>query len=248
MLIIIGSHNNRCSRKDIKWDCRNADCFNCPIPSYPPTHSFWKKRVERGTRDGRWKFLDMVGANVSHRKSALRLSKRFPLFLHESRTRSARMQEMPYVMMHHEKNYTGNSRFYGFLRGPPGGGGEGGGLLVPVGAGTGQEVRRAGPGNRRVERHRQRTHATCMIWFVLFHFWTSLCFNSHCVVPFCPTRIARKLLVIPIISFSRLILGSQEIFTSLPGSTDELYVKLRLHVRLCRLFMIIQYAMFAIHR
>jgi len=28
--------------------------------------------------------------------------------------RSARPQETPYVMMHHEKNYTGNSRFYGF--------------------------------------------------------------------------------------------------------------------------------------
>lgn len=58
-----------------------------------------------------------------------------------------------------------------FLRGPSGGGGEGSGLLVPVGAGTGQEIRRAGSGDRRVERHRPRAHATCMIWFV--------CFISH---------------------------------------------------------------------
>lgn len=27
---------------------------------------------------------------------------------------SRNMQETPYVMMHHDKNYTGNSRFYGF--------------------------------------------------------------------------------------------------------------------------------------
>lgn len=57
-----------------------------------------------------------------------------------------------------------------FLRGPTGGGGEAGGLLVPVGAGAGQEVRRAGSGDRRMERHRPRAHATCMI---------SVCFISH---------------------------------------------------------------------
>jgi len=65
-----------------------------------------------------------------------------------------------------------------FLRGPPGGGGEGGGLLVPIGAGAGQEVRRAGPGDRRVERHRQWTHTTCTIWFVRFIFFR--------IAVFCP--------------------------------------------------------------
>lgn len=58
----------------------------------------------------------MVGAKVSpRRKFALpvrAVSKRFPLFLHESP--HVHGQEMPYVMMRHEKNYTGNSRFYGF--------------------------------------------------------------------------------------------------------------------------------------
>lgn len=58
-----------------------------------------------------------------------------------------------------------------FLCGPPGSGGEGGGLLISFGAGAGQEVRRARPGDRRMERHRPRAHATCMIWFV--------CFISH---------------------------------------------------------------------
>lgn len=53
-----------------------------------------------------------------------------------------------------------------FLCRPTGGGGEGGRLLIQIGAGTGQEVRRERPGNRGMERHRQRAHATCMIWFV----------------------------------------------------------------------------------
>lgn len=52
----------------------------------------------------------MVGANVSRHKSArlqgLSVILACVPFIHG--------QEMPYVMMHHEKNYTGNSRFYGF--------------------------------------------------------------------------------------------------------------------------------------
>lgn len=69
-----------------------------------------------------------------------------------------------------------------FLRGPSGCGGEGSWLLVPIGTGAGQEVRRAGPGNRRVERHRQRAHATCMIFglFVSFFFFF---FFSVCTLP-----------------------------------------------------------------
>lgn len=61
-----------------------------------------------------------------------------------------------------------------FLRGSFGGGGEEGGLLVPVGSGTGQEIRRMESGDRRVERHRPRAHATCMIWFDCFIFHISL--------------------------------------------------------------------------
>lgn len=93
-----------------------------------------------------------------------------------------------------------------FLRGPHGGSGEGSGFPVSVGAGTGQEVWHAEPGNRRVKWHRQRAHATCtrMIWFVLFQFRLSVLIRT---VPFCATRIARMLLVIPIFSVQSTYIG-----------------------------------------
>lgn len=112
----------------------------------------------------------MVGANVSRRKFALRSQSVFRYSCMNPRTRcdtdagDAVRDDASREKLHRE------FAVLWFLRGPPGDGGEGGGLLVSLGAGTGQEVRRAGPGNRRVERHRQRAHATCMIWFVLFYF------------------------------------------------------------------------------
>lgn len=150
------------------------------------------------------------------------VSKRFPLFLHES-VRSARMQEMPYVMMHHEKKLQREFAVLRFLRGPHGGSGEGSGCLVSVGAGTGQEVWHAEPGNRRVKWHRQRAHATCtrMIWFVLFQFRLSVLIRT---VLLHATRIAR--INYRFFQFSRLLLADQEIVIFVSWIYNELYVKL----------------------
>lgn len=136
-------------------------------------HPFWKnesseKRAITVESSSIWSAPTCLLINPHY---AAAVSKRFPLFLHESRfvdAGNAVRDDAPRKELHRE------FAILWFLRGSSGGGGEGGGLLVPVGAGTRQEIRRAGPGDRRVERHRPRAHATCMIWFVCFIFHISV--------------------------------------------------------------------------
>ena len=154
-------------------DCRIMPglfyCFNSDT-AVPP---ILEERIERETRDNRWKFLDMVGANMSRHKSALRRGGLKALFVilawipirSSADAGDAVCDDAPRKELHREL------AVLRFLHGPSGGGGEGGRLLVPIGAGAGQEVRRTRPGDRRMERHRTRAYATCMIWFV--------CFISH---------------------------------------------------------------------
>jgi len=92
----------------------NAGCFIVSTP-IPPYHPFWKnesseKRAITVESSSIWSAPTCLVINPRYTAA---VSKRFSLFLHESQF-ARRTQETPYVMMHHEKNYTGNSRFYGF--------------------------------------------------------------------------------------------------------------------------------------
>lgn len=241
MLIIIGSFNDRCSRKDIEMKSLQCRLFQLSdTVSYPPTHPLifgrnGSKRAMAVESFSIWSAPTCLIVNPRYGcQSVFRYSCMNPVRVRHGCRRCRTwwcitrkttpgirgFMVFAWISWRRWRGRWASRTSWSWYR---------------TGS-TARGIRKPASGTASSESSCDMYDLVCFVSFLnVSLFWFALCRPV-----FCPTRIARKLLVIPNISFSRFILGSQEIFILLHGSIDELYVKLRLHIHLCRLFMTIQ--------